>query len=634
MAVGRPTADGLADELGGLYRALEQELAAGIAKRLAAGLDAEDWQTKKLAAAGEVRRWITNTVRRVAGKNGKLARAALSVAFERGAGEAQRELAGRRGGNIAGVQRDLPGAHAIDRLAGALTGRLDGAHLQIARSAADAYQRVVAAPSALALGGALTRRQAAERVWNGLLDQGFTGFVDKAGRKWTAAGYAEMATRTATAQAAVQGHLDRMAELGIDLVIVSDAAQECRLCRPWEGKILSRTGPGGPRTVEVESELTGELIKVHVAGSLAEAIREGLMHPNCRHGVSAYLPGVTKPIKDTADPQGDAARQHLRYLEREQRRWRLREAGALNPADKAKAAAKVKERQAQIRAHVKANDLTRRPDREQLDLGNKRSIENATNRTVRPTFEPPAPRVPTPEERLRATVDSGVESVRQLGGGVMAKTDLITAKNGERYVRKRALGYTGQTPAFEQDGEELGALVVRALGGRAPRVIRLSDDTVAMEYVEGDVMDALTDAERAALARTPEARRTALADFLMGNMDRNGGNVIRGVDGKPVGIDHGGAFDFHPEHNPADKLHIRRQNQFAERLQAIHENFLAGQGGDDQAEEDQLTLEDVQLMQDQLGNLADEFERLDRKPWFNLMSKRLRVLATLARRKE
>lgn len=635
MPVSRPTADGLADELGGLYRALEQELAAGIAKRLAAGLDAEDWQTKKLAATGEVRRWIANTTKRMAGKNGKLARAAVSVAFERGAGEAQRELAGRRAGNIAGVQRDLPGAHAIDRLAGALSGRLDGAHLQIARSAADAYQRVVAAPSALALGGALTRRQAAERVWNGLLDQGFTGFVDRAGRKWTAAGYAEMATRTATAQAAVQGHLDRMAELGIDLVIVSDAAQECRLCRPWEGKILWR-GPGQAGTIEVESELTGELIKVHVAGSLAEAIRAGLFHPNCRHSVSAYLPGVTKPIKDTADPQGDVARQRLRYLEREQRRWRLREAGALNPADKARAAAKVKERQAQIRAHVKANDLTRRPDRERLDLGNVRaSTTNATNRTVGPTFEPPAPRVPTPEERLRIAVDSGVESERQLGGGVMAKTDLITAKNGERYVRKRALGYSGQTPAFEQDGEELGALVLRAIGGRAPRVLRLSDDTVAMEYVEGDVMDALTDAERATLTRTPEARQTALADFLMGNVDRNGGNVIRGADGRPWGIDHGGAFDFHAEYNPADKLHLRRQNQFVERLQAIQENFLAGQGGDDQAgQEDQLTLGEIQQLQDQLGTIADEFERLDRRPWFDLMSKRLRVLATLARRKE
>jgi hypothetical protein len=401
MPVSRPTADGLADELGGLYRALEQELAAGIAKRLASGLDAEDWQTKKLAATSEVRRWIQNTVKRMSGKNGAAAKRAIEGAFERGAGEAQRELAGRRHANVAGVQFELPGAHAIDRLAGALAGRLEGTQLQIARAAEDAYRRVVAAPSALALGGVLTRRQAAERAWNDLLDQGFTGFVDKAGRKWTAAGYVEMATRTATAQAAVQGHLDRMAELGIDLVIVSDAAQECALCRPWEGKVLWR-GAGSAGTIEVESELTGDLIKVHVAGSLSQAIAAGLFHPNCRHSVSAYLPGVTKPIKDTKDPEGDKARQQLRYLERETRRWKLREAGALTPEDKARAALKIKERQAQLKAHLKANPgLTRRRDREQLELGNVRRAGTPVPAPVAPkpreSVPTPAPAAPKPK---------------------------------------------------------------------------------------------------------------------------------------------------------------------------------------------------------------------------------------------
>jgi hypothetical protein len=442
MPVSRPTADGLTDELGGLYRALERELAAGIAERLASGLEAEDWQTRKLAATGEVRRWITNTVRRMA--TGRAARRAVLDAFERGAGEAQRELAGSRSANIPGVQRDLPGAHAIDRLGSALAGRLDGTHLQIVRSAEDAYRRVVAAPSALVLGGALTRRQAAERVWNGLLDQGFTGFVDKAGRKWTAAGYAEMATRTATAQAAVQGHLDRMAELGIDLVIVSNAAQECRLCRPWEGKVLTRSGPNGARTVQAESELTGEPVKVHVAGSLAEAIQAGLLHPNCRHSVSAYLPGVTKPITDTADPEGDAARQKLRYLEREQRRWRLREAGALSPEDRAAAAAKVRERQAQIKAHVKAHDLTRRRDRERLDLGNKRVKGEPTPAPApAPKPEPAPPKPPAPAPKPAAPPAPPAPVVRKVNIAMGTPEEArIAGEEFDRHARlvPRAMG--------------------------------------------------------------------------------------------------------------------------------------------------------------------------------------------------
>ncbi len=38
------------------------------------------------------------------------------------------------------------------------------------------------------------------------------------------------------------------------------------------------------------------------------AIADGLMHPNCRHSLNAYLHGATKVPTHTADPEGDAAR--------------------------------------------------------------------------------------------------------------------------------------------------------------------------------------------------------------------------------------------------------------------------------------------------------------------------------------
>jgi hypothetical protein len=607
MPVSRPTVDGLADELGGLYRALEQELAAGIGRRLSAGLDAEDWQVKKLAATSEVRRWIGNTVRRFAGKSGKLARGALSAAFERGAGEAQRELAGRRGMNIPGVQRDLPGAHAIDRLAGALAGRLDGAHLQIARSATDAYQRAVAAPAALALGGALTRRQAAERAWNGLLDQGFTGFVDKAGRRWTAAGYVEMATRTATAQAAVQGHLDRMAQLGIDLVIVSDAAQECRLCRPWEGKILSRTGPDGARTVEVESELDGSVIKVKIAGSLAEAIRAGLFHPNCRHSVSAYLPGLTKAPKDTADPKGDEARQQLRYLERETRRWKLREAGALSPADKARAAGKVQARQAQIKAHVQANDLTRRRDREQIDLGNRRA-EGAEARGI-----------VEQSTTLRDAVDAGIAAEHQLGGGAMARVDLVVSRDGTRMVRKLAKDSSGRPAVDQQDAEELGALVMRALRAKAPEVLRETRNEVYMNYVQGEPLDPAETLEGQITGTALEdARSMAFADILMGNTDRNEGNALKTALGHIWGVDHGAAFDFHPEFNPPGAAPIYRN--------LFRWIFIEGGGHDVRFRKGALRPGEAGEARAALQSLEPEFRRLKRLGWYRDMLRRLKAM--------
>lgn len=124
-------------------------------------------------------------------------------------------------------------------------------------------------------------------------------------------------------------------------------------CRPWEGKILSLSG--APRVDGVE-----------VSGTLDQARAAGFMHPGCRHTIGAYLPGFTKVPKDTADPEGDAARQQLRYLERQVRAWKRREMVALDDQARAKARAKVRVWQARIRAHVEATGAKRQPFREQV----------------------------------------------------------------------------------------------------------------------------------------------------------------------------------------------------------------------------------------------------------------------------
>jgi hypothetical protein len=186
----------------------------------------------------------------------------------------------------------------------------------------------------------------------------------------------EMAVRTTVAQAAVEGHLDRLATAGADLVIVSNHAQECARCRPWEGKILVRAGAGGARTVQVLHATRDEHVTVPVAGSVDDAIRHGLLHPGCRHSINAFLPGATQVPTATADPEGDAARQRLRALERRARRAKLRKAGALTPAEARRAGARVRAAQVEIRKHVAATrhlGIRRKPEREAIDLGNIRT---------------------------------------------------------------------------------------------------------------------------------------------------------------------------------------------------------------------------------------------------------------------
>jgi len=408
MPADRMLAEDLVQALVTMYGGLEERLARGIAVRLASGMDSPDWAAQKLASLGELRRWAEAAIVRLNGPMQVEVAQALGAAFLRGGDEAIAELArvqsthpewlrlarvsapndrlriaiARRGAAVADrlrdIERALPGGHALARLATSLVTRLSGTHLPILRWVEDAYRSVVAemaAPGVLA--GLDTRRQASQRAWNRLLDRGITGFVDARGRGWNLASYVEMATRTSVAQAAVEGHLDRLGAAGLDIVMVSDAPQECERCRPWEGKLLTRGGSGGRRSVVIDDPLSADrTVTVEVAGSVDEAVAAGLMHPNCRHSLNAYIHGVTRVPTNTQDPEGDAARQRLRALERRVRRLKVRQAGALTPKSSREIGTEIRAAQAAIREHVKATEylgIRRKPERERIDLGNVRT---------------------------------------------------------------------------------------------------------------------------------------------------------------------------------------------------------------------------------------------------------------------
>lgn len=369
MPVDRSLGEDLARTLVDLYGSAEQRLVADLARMLAAGIDRPDWAERRLAQISRVRQLAERIVARLDGDLAEQVEQMLVLAYTRG-GEAALDELGRAAGvsrqELAEIRRELPGSAAIQRLVWSLTSTLRGTHLRILRWPLDAYRQVVATAAVDTLLGTATRLRTAQVAWERLLARGITGFVDRSGRSWELASYVEMATRTTVAQAAVEGHLDRLAAAGLDLVIVSNAPQECDRCRPWEGRVLTRSGPGGRQTLEVQHATQDRMIRVEVRGSVDEAIRAGLMHPNCRHSLSAYLPGATRAPRNTADPEGDAARQELRRLERQVRHWKRREAGALTPEAKAKAAAKVRDYQRQIREHVAETGLIRQRHREQI----------------------------------------------------------------------------------------------------------------------------------------------------------------------------------------------------------------------------------------------------------------------------
>lgn len=79
-----------------------------------------------------------------------------------------------------------------------------------------------------------------------------------------------------------------------------------------------------------------------------------------------FIPGHTKPMHDTANPDGYAERQQQRYIERQIRKWKRREAAALDDVAKAQAKGKVREWQHRMRNFIDETDRKRLYYREQV----------------------------------------------------------------------------------------------------------------------------------------------------------------------------------------------------------------------------------------------------------------------------
>ncbi|NJP70033.1 phage minor capsid protein [Streptomyces sp. C1-2] len=367
MPVSPAMAEDLAAAIADLYEAAGATLIAQVRAALDAGWDSPQWVQLKLAAVGDLQTAIQTVIDALQVDASGAVGQALSEAYDRGQQAAVAELGALGVGQTAFVAEALPGASVVDRLAAALIDDTRPVYVRMLRQSMDVYRTVIAQAAAAPALGAQTRRQAAQTALDKFANRGITGFVDKSGRAWDLRTYTEMATRSVLGRAAVEAHTDRLGAAGVDLVIVSQAPEECPQCRPWERKVLARAGAPGAREVQVEHATEdGEMVTVEVAGSLPEARGKGLLHPNCRHTVSAYLPGVSKiPVpQESRGTYEDTQKQ--RYLERQVRKWKRRAAAALDEDAKRKANASVRAYQARIRELTAETGLPRKSRREQL----------------------------------------------------------------------------------------------------------------------------------------------------------------------------------------------------------------------------------------------------------------------------
>ncbi|MFI6443816.1 phage minor capsid protein [Kitasatospora sp. NPDC050543] len=370
MPVSPADGEAFARAIGVLYEEAEQVLLGTLRDALAQGIELPRWAELKLAAVGNLRSAVEEVTAALQQDATGAIGQAVAAAYERGGQAAVAELGMLPEGLRAAAERELPNARSVDRLAAAAVAEQQPVYRRILRVVQDTYRGIIGRVSAGPLTGVNTRRQATQRALDQFAQRGITGFTDRAGRNWDMASYAEMAARSVTGRAAIQGHTDRLQAIGQRLVIVSDAPLECPLCRPWEGEILTldehRAGPQVLTLADARHD--GVTHTVHVAGSLTEARAAGLMHPNCRHSLSLYLPGVTSRPSSPPHPGGATYKdtQQQRYYERQVRLWKRRAAVAIDDQATRLAGQKVRVYQSRIRELTSEKQLPRKRTREQI----------------------------------------------------------------------------------------------------------------------------------------------------------------------------------------------------------------------------------------------------------------------------
>lgn len=361
--------DRLVGQLVALYTDAETALITSITREARTGVNSAPYAEARLQMLYRMRQVAQTIAARLQMRSTPLARSLVDQASRDGDAAAVRTL--RRlvqsnrtvtGTLIGRLDYHVPpiGGHALasaNNIAIDLVAKLTAANQRITRFGDDAYRAATAEASTRQVLGLQTPASAQSSAWRALTSRGVAGFTDRTGRSWNLSAYVEMATRSSTQRAYNASHLDRMTAVGIDLFAVPDDGHPCPLCLPWQGKILSAAPDD------------------RAAATIDEATAAGLFHPNCRHVLGPYIPGVTRLAKTgtwTADDERNyAATQTLRRLEREVRAAKREQVGALNELDRKRADRLVRQRQATIRDHVQATGLVRRPRREQLNLGNR-----------------------------------------------------------------------------------------------------------------------------------------------------------------------------------------------------------------------------------------------------------------------
>ena len=169
----------------------------------------------------------------------------------------------------------------LESLIEATTHDMQQAETAVLRMANDQYRKAIFNAQVYANSGAGTYEQAVDMATKDMLAAGLNCVQYANGARHTLSDYADMAIRTASKRAYLQGEGEKRQEWGISTVIVNKRGNPCPKCLPFCGKVL------------IDDVWSGGSRKDGKYPLMSTAIAAGLYHPRCKDSHTTYFPGIS-----------------------------------------------------------------------------------------------------------------------------------------------------------------------------------------------------------------------------------------------------------------------------------------------------------------------------------------------------
>ena len=169
----------------------------------------------------------------------------------------------------------------LDALIKATIDDMQKAETAILRMADDQYRKIIYNAQVYANTGAGTYEKAVDMATKDMLAAGLNCVEYANGARHTLKDYADMAIRTASKRAYLQGEGTKRQEWGISTVIMNKRGNPCPKCLPFCGKVL------------IDDVWSGGSKKDGKYPLMSYAISQGLYHPRCKDSHTTYFHGIS-----------------------------------------------------------------------------------------------------------------------------------------------------------------------------------------------------------------------------------------------------------------------------------------------------------------------------------------------------